>query len=257
MPPKDNLTISSSTSSLDEDDVSAMQSSTPPSSPTATTTLFFNGNQKRHRSVPFLELEKEGSSSFQNAIDLPPHSFRILPIHHQQQEQQQEVPPFLVLLNQLHGATRPPVVNENDSSVKTEQERHVHFNSQPDEIHSVLSRHDMSTKERDNTWYTEHYLRLMRHAEAADNDDVHGRELSSSSFSHQHHPRELMMAAICIRRGRKLVMKEQARQSYVSGTYPREKRLREAYQRVSSASQKRANERGEAAAKEAAPLYFS
>jgi hypothetical protein len=117
----------------------------------------------------------------------------------------------------------------------------------------------MTTKERDNTWYTEHYLRVMRQTEAVDNDELYeGGEVSASCCSNNHqHQRDLMMAAICIRRGRKLVLTEQARQSYVSEKYPRDVRLREAYQKVSSVCQKKAHVRGEFAAKEAETLFSS
>mmetsp|Transcript_8931 Transcript_8931/g.15647 ORF Transcript_8931/g.15647 Transcript_8931/m.15647 type:complete len:136 (-) Transcript_8931:202-609(-) len=75
----------------------------------------------------------------------------------------EQPPNFLVFLNQLHGnGNSTSNYNHRLSSEEKSSDRCVHFSSQPDEIHPVLSRHDMTAQEIQDTWYTEQYLRIMK-----------------------------------------------------------------------------------------------
>ncbi|KAL3906980.1 MAG: hypothetical protein SGILL_009058 [Bacillariaceae sp.] len=260
------------------------QQSTATSSPTSAASFFFHvqttsseGAAQREDASPpqtqqhYLELETPPTTTAAapiEAIKLP--SFRLLPRQPSSESSSsappQEVPAFLAFLNQLHGGDSTSSQEELSSSDNDEPsstatqfgsssasssiapvDRHVHFAEQPPQIHPTLSRSDYSSNERNNTWYTDRYLRISSQMHATDDDDADEDEVAHKAG----HKRDLILAAARIRRARQAVMKEQSRTPYLSPGAKRrkEERIREAYHRATLQCQRDAKGRGDAAAR--------
>ena len=228
---------------------------------------------ERQQLQPFLELETPPTAV--QAVKLP--SFRLLPRNPSSDySESQEVPAFLAYLHQLHGtpasSSQASLASFEDepSSMATQfgsstsssasssvtaapvERRHVRFAEQPPQIHPTLRRIDYSASERNNTWYTDRYLRVSSQMHAMEDDKEDTMHLPG-------HKRDLILAAARIRRARQAVMKEQARTPYLSlgARQQKEERIREAYHRVTLQCQRDAKGRGEEAAKVAAAVRES
>lgn len=248
--------------------------------PSTTTTM-----EERTVYRPLFELESgrtmRESLQEQQSLVLLPTTFRLIP---RAEQQQAEVPQFLAYLNKLHGSTsgggeqgqqpqqpqsvavEVPFGNADATSSTTssnkkarteKQRRRVRFaEAKLTTVHPVVSRHDMTPRERLNTWYTEQYLRTKGQLALPKGDQR--EELAATSAATSSSQRHLVLAALYIRRGRKTVMTEQARYPYLSATAASSKSLedciRDAYHKVTLTCQRDAKERGEAAAKIAAKL---
>jgi hypothetical protein len=223
-----------------------------------------------------------------------------------------KIPVFLAFLNKLHGGalqqqqqhepfnllgsnTVPVVTTSTFNNVhskamirndlqrpppkRNKQPKVVQFAPPPQlqMVHPVLSRHDMTSTEIQNTWYTEHCLRMKGQVQQEpENDDQDDDDYvykfrhdnattSSSSSSMMNHKRDKVLAGMYIRRARKIVLTEQSRQDYYSlhndheinyndSNNSKEERIRGAYHKVTLYCSREAKARGEAAAKLAAKL---
>jgi hypothetical protein len=282
MPPKDDNNMATA-GRMQPLQLAHFQSS--PSSTAVSFVVEVQGKEASHRQLPatippsFLELD-ETLTEEEYRSKSPAHSqaerqeqqtlFRILPST--LAGPQQEVPVFLAFLNRLHsGDTAPslqqPLVDspilssDREKSLKNNHGgRHVHFGDQ--QVYPILSRHDMTGHEVHCTWYTERYLKVMGQVQAKGGDEDKNGDANDSHDQQQHcrlYPslrRDLILAACTIRRGRKAVLTEQARQlhSSPSSKSSKEERIREAYHRVALSCQREARDRGKAVANEVVRL---
>ncbi|KAG7362313.1 hypothetical protein IV203_025979 [Nitzschia inconspicua] len=252
MPPKDPVTSSSALHDRHASPVSPtsfpFQEETTSSSAVDTNSLFLDV-ERRALFTPTVERPPQQQ--------LLPTTFQLLPRSEQQQHSSEtEIPVFLAFLNQLHGGEQHLAKEQpfpwnaapaSNKKAKTEQRRSVHFASKLEEVRSVVSRHELTPVEKRNTWYTEQYLRTKGQCEK---EESAGQSLPASTLQ-----RDLVLAGMYIRRGRKVVLTEQARHAYLSKSGKRkEDCIRDAYHKVTLHCQRLAKERGEAAAKVAAQL---
>jgi hypothetical protein len=252
-----------------------------------------------------------------------PTSFCLLQRPEEENEKEStEIPVFLAFLNKLHSGelqqqlplqqatnlllgttlsvvttTTNPSSQSKSISIKDhlqpqQQRKTVQF-AQPSQlqtVYPVLSRHDMSSREIQNTWYTEHYLRTkgqVQQQQEEDGDDYSDQfhhsstalsspssssSSSSLKMSQQNHTRNSTLTGMYIRRARRVVLGEQARlgeqvrQDYFflhnnddnnktnNKCNIKEERIRGAYHKVTLHCSREAKARGEAAAKLAAKL---
>jgi hypothetical protein len=244
----------------------------------------------------------------QHLQQIPTSFFCLLPRSEEtsmEQEESTKIPVFLAFLNKLHGGesqqqqqpfsllgstpktasasvvTTKPTPNFHPKAIikdprphqqQLQQQRKVTQFAPPpllQKVYPVLSRHDMTPREIQSTWYTEHYLRMKRQVRHEEDDDGLDKchpdaEASSCSSSTLmlNHTRDLILAGMYIRRARRIVLAEQARQEYYylhedngnNINSSKEERIRRAYHQVTSYCSREAKERGEVAAKLAAEL---
>jgi hypothetical protein len=216
MPPKDN------TMEMQTRNTRHSSPSTCPRSMTTTTT--------GPKLVLFLELEIEDLENVEHAVNQPTISSSKR-LKHEDDSQNPITPP-------RHGEKK--VVTFSDSIT----------------VYEVTHHNDMDQKAKDDVWYTDDYLRLMRcNMLSCDDDDDDDDDDGINSNDNK---LQAYLSAKNIRRSRQLVLAEQARQrrhGSSTDTDDMTRSIQNEYCRVATPCQQQASKRGQAMANQVTKIW--